>query len=217
MKTMVPARKQRSPHQRGFSMTELSVVVLIIMIVTAVAIINMVPGLKNSNSNSALEMVTGELRRAHERAIDERRVYRVTFVAPQTILLDVGLAPNVATTITGSTPTFVQAQPPLTLPNSIQFLVIPGIPTGAGSVPDGLGSGANPIDFDVENGGGGTQIFFQPNGSALDGANRLNDGVVYMAEPNNLSSCRAVSLFGSTGRVKGWFLTTNGGVNAWNQ
>ena len=38
-----------------------------------------------------------------------------------------------------------------------------------------------------------------------------------MAEPNNLFSSRAVSLLGSTGRVKGWFLTSTGGVSGWNQ
>ncbi len=203
--------------QSGFSMTELAVVVTIILIVTAAAVINMVPSLKTSKSNAAMELVMGELRRAHERAIDERRIYRVTFVAPQTIQLDVGQVGNVATTITGSSPTFVQAQVPLTLPIGIQFIAVPGIPTSAAATPDGLGSGANAIDFDVENGGAGTQIYFQPDGRALDGANRLNDGVVYLAEPTNLFSSRAVSLLGSTGRVKGWFLMSTGGVNGWNQ
>ena len=201
----------------GFSMTELAVVVTIILIVLAAALINMVPSIKNSKSNSAMELVMGELRRAHERAIDERRIYRVTFVPPQSIQVDVGQVPNVATTISRSSPTFVQAQGPLALPTGIQFIVVPGIPTSAAATPDGFGSGANAIDFDVENGGGGTQIYFQPDGSALDGANRLNDGVVYMAEPTNLFSSRAVSLFGSTGRVKGWYLTSNAGVTGWNQ
>jgi prepilin-type N-terminal cleavage/methylation domain-containing protein len=216
---MTGTAHHRQPRriQSGFSMTELAVVVTIILIVTAAAVINMVPSLKTSKSNAGMELVMGELRRAHERAIDERRIYRVTFVAPQTIQLDVGQVGNVATTITGSSPTFVQAQVPLTLPTGLQFIVVPGIPTSAAATPDGLGSGANAIDFDVENGGAGTQIYFQPDGRALDGANRLNDGVVYLAEPTNLFSSRAVSLLGSTGRVKGWFLTSTGGVNGWNQ
>ena len=115
----------------GFSMTELAVVVTIILIVLAAALINMVPSIKNSKSNSAMELVMGELRRAHERAIDERRIYRVTFVPPQSIQVDVGQVPNVATTISRSSPTFVQAQGPLTLPTGIQFIVVPGIPTSA--------------------------------------------------------------------------------------
>ena len=201
----------------GFSMTELAVVVTIILVVIAVGLVNIVPSVRNSKSNSGMELVMGELRRAHERAIDERRIYRVTFVAPQTIQVDVGQVGNVATTITGSSPTFVQAQGPLTLPTGIQFLVVAGIPTSAAATPDGFGSGVNAIDFDIANGGAGTQIYFQPDGRALDVANRLNDGVVYIAEPNNLFSSRAVSLFGSTGRVKGWYLTSKAGVDGWNQ
>jgi type II secretory pathway pseudopilin PulG len=203
--------------QSGFSMVELSVVVLIIMILVAAALMNMVPTVQNAKANSGMEMVLGELRRAHERAVDERRIYRVTFVAPNTIQLDVGQVANVATTITGTTPLFAQAQPPLTLPDSVQFIVIGGVPTSAAAVPDGLGSAANAIDFDIANGGGGTQIYFQPDGRALDGANRLNDGVVYLAQPGNLYSSRAVTLFGSTGRAKGWTLASLSGVAGWTQ
>jgi hypothetical protein len=110
----------------------------------------------------------------------------------------------------------VQAQGPLTLPTGIQFSVVAGIPTSASATPDGFGSGANAIDFDVENGGGGTQIYFQPDGRALDGANRLNDGVVYMAEPTNLFSSRRFLSSGPRGAV-GWYLTSSAGVTGWNQ
>ncbi|MBV8513693.1 MAG: prepilin-type N-terminal cleavage/methylation domain-containing protein [Acidobacteria bacterium] len=203
--------------QRGFSMVELTVVVLIILILVAVALVTMMPTVQNSRANAGMELVLGEMRRAHERAIDERRIYRVTFVPPNQIQLDVGQVVNVASTITATTPAFTQAQQPLTLPDGIQFIAIGGIPTGAGSVPDGLGSGANAIDFDLANGGGGTQIYFQPDGRALDAANRLNDGVVYVGLPGNLYSSRAVTLFGSTGRSKGWTLTTLSGAPGWTQ
>lgn len=203
--------------QRGFSMVELLVVVTIILILVAAALITMVPTVQNSRANAGMELVLGEMRRAHERAIDERRIYRMTFVAPNQILLEVGQVANVASTITGTTPAFTQAQQPLILPDGIRFMCVGGIPTGATTVPDGLGSGANAIDFDLANGGGGTQIYFQPDGRALDGANRMNDGVVYIAQPGNLYSSRAVTLFGSTGRSKGWTLGTLGGAAGWTQ
>jgi prepilin-type N-terminal cleavage/methylation domain-containing protein len=204
-------------QQRGFSMVELLVVVTIILILVAAALVTMVPTVQNSRANAGMELVLGEMRRAHERAIDERRIYRMTFVAPNLIQLEVGQVANVASTITGTTPAFAQAQQALTLPDGIQFTCVGGIPTGVGSVPDGLGSGANAIDFDLANGGGGTQIYFQPDGRALDGANRMNDGVVYIALPGNLYSSRAVTLFGSTGRSKGWKLATLGGAPGWTQ
>src|SRR6202022_4539294 len=135
----------------------------------------------------------------------------------QTIRVEVGQLAVVGSTVTGSSPAFVAAQPPMVLPNGVQFLALPGIPTTATTTPDGLGSGANAIDLDVGNGGGGTQVYFQPDGRALDALNRLKDGVVYVAHPNNLYSSRAVSVFGSTGRVKGWYLSRVGGGAGWAQ
>jgi type II secretory pathway pseudopilin PulG len=195
--------------EQGFSTVEAVVVIGIILIVFATAAFNIMPLLKKSRSDAAQEMVLGEMRRAHERAIDERRIYRVTFVAPQTIQLAVGTPANLQARITGSAAAFSQAQPPLVLPQGIQFSAVPGIPAAAGAVPDGFGTGATAIDFDVDNGGGQTQIFFQPDGRALDAQNRLNNGVVYIADPNQLLSSRAVSLYGSTGRVKAWSLLKN--------
>jgi hypothetical protein len=198
-------------------MVELLVVVTIILILVGSALVTMVPKVQSSRANAGMELVLGEMRRAHERAVDERLIYRVTFVPPNQIQLDVGQVANVASTITGTIPAFTQAQQTLTLPDGIRFTCVGGIPTGAGAVPDGLGSGANAIDFDLGNGGGGTQIYFQPDGRALDGANRLNDGVIYIALPGNLYSSRAVTLFGSTGRSKGWTLATLGGAPGWTQ
>jgi prepilin-type N-terminal cleavage/methylation domain-containing protein len=203
---------------RGFSTLELMVVLGIILIVSAGALWNILPSFRKSKADAALEMVLGEMRRAHERAIDERRIYRLTFVAPQTIQLEVGTPANLQARITGSAAAFAQAQLPLALPQTIQFLAAPGIPVAAGTVPDGFGAGATAIDFDVDNGGGQTQIYFQPDGRALDAQNRLNNGVVYLAEPNQLLSSRAVSLFGSTGRVKGWVLVQGpNGSMRWTQ
>src|ERR1700730_957351 len=200
--------------EQGFSTVELVVVVAIGLIVAAIALFNILPSLKKSRADTAQELVLGEMRRAHERAIDERRIYRLTFVAPQTIQLEVGTPVNLQARITGSAAAFAQAQPPRVLPQTIQFAAVAGIPV----VPDGFGAGATAIDFDVDNGGGQNQIYFQPDGRALDAQNRLNNGVVYIAEPTQLLSSRAVSLYGSTGRAKGWWLFKNSdGSVRWTQ
>jgi type II secretory pathway pseudopilin PulG len=214
------SKTQSHPQRRaeyGFSLVEMVVVVGVVFVVAATALMNILPSVRSSRANAAMEMVLGEMRRAHERAVDERRIYRVTFTAPQTIQVDVGQVAIIGSTITDSAPVFVAAQPPLTLPGNIQFLALPGIPTNPQTTPDGFGTGATAIDFDIANGGGGTQIYFQPDGRSLDGANRLNDGVVYLAEPNNLFSSRAVSLYGTTGRSKSWFLTQLNGAAKWTQ
>jgi len=195
----------------------MAIVVGVVLVATAAAVVNLVPSIKASRSNAAVEMVLGELRRAHERAVDERRIYRVTFTAPNTIQLDVGRVAVIGSTITNSAPAFAPAQAPLTLAGTVQFVIVPGVPTNPLTTPDGLGTAANAIDFDLASGGGGNQIYFQPDGRALDAGNRLNDGVVYLAEPNNLFSSRAVSLYGSTGRTKGWTLSQVNGTVGWTQ
>ena len=109
---------------QGFSTVELVVVVGIGLIVAAIALFNILPSLKKSRADTAQELVLGEMRRAHERAIDERRIYRLTFVAPQTIQLEVGTPVNLQARITGSAAAFAQAQPPLVLPQTIQFAAV---------------------------------------------------------------------------------------------
>ncbi len=214
-KYLSPAHRSK---QAGFSLLEITIVATIVLAATAAAFLNIVPSIRTSRSNAAMELVLGEMRRAHERAVDERRIYRVTFTAPNTIQVEVGTVAVVGTTITDSAPVFVPAQAPLPLPGAVQFIVVPGIPTNSLNTPDGFGVGNNPIDFDQGNGGAGTQIYFEPDGRALDAGNRLNSGVVYMAEPGNLFSSRAVSLYGSTGRTKGWALTNlAGGATGWTQ
>jgi type II secretory pathway pseudopilin PulG len=217
MSTKYPSSTQHS-KQAGFSLLEITIVATIVLAATAAAFLNIMPSIRNSRSNAGMELVLGEMRRAHERAVDERRIYRVTFTPPNTIQVDVGTVAVVGATITDSAPVFVAAQAPLPLPGAVQFTVVPGIPTNALNTPDGFGVGNNAIDFDQGNGGAGTQVYFEPDGRVLDAGNRLNSGVVYIAEPGNLFSSRAVSLYGSTGRTKGWTLTkVAGGATGWTQ
>jgi type II secretory pathway pseudopilin PulG len=208
----------RRSKQAGFSLLEITIVVTMVLEATAAAFVNLMPSIRNSRTNAGMELVLGEMRRAHERAVDERRIYRVTFTAPNTIQVDVGTVAVIGATITDSAPAFVAAQGPLPLPGGTQFVVVPGIPTNPLNTPDGFGIGNTSIDFDQGNGGSGTQVYFEPDGRALDAGNRLNNGVIYIAEPGNLFSSRAVSLYGSTGRTKGWTLTRlAGGATGWTQ
>jgi len=66
---------------RGFSTLEIVVVLGVIVILSTAAIIHIIPPLRKAKADAALEMVLGEMRLAHERAINERRIYRFTFVA----------------------------------------------------------------------------------------------------------------------------------------
>jgi Tfp pilus assembly protein FimT len=184
-------------------MVEMVVVAAIIVLATAVAVVSLGTALSGSHVNSAVQITVNELRKAHEEAVDRRVLYTVTFAAPGTIVTQ--------RTLTGQPPVTERT---ISLPSDVQFAALAGIP-GAGATPDGFGIGTLAIDFDQANGGGGTVIFFKPDGTATDALGNPNDGVVYLARPGQLYSSYAVTMFGATGRFKVWQLTKKGGAPKW--
>jgi hypothetical protein len=143
------------------------------------------------------------------------RVYEVTFTAA---------VPNV----NGGTITVTQdiaGSPVLftaVLPVDVTYHVETGIPTSqttAPTTPDGFGTGANAFDFDQPPGGtgGSNVIYFYPDGTAEDAAGNINNGVVYMGVPGQLQTQRAVTLWGYTGRIRGWHLYDNASKWTWSQ
>jgi type II secretory pathway pseudopilin PulG len=202
--------KVHKARSSGYSLLELCIVMAIMIIVATVGVLFFSPALHNAHVNSAVQTTVSQLRMAREEAVDRRMLVTVTFLPPGTI--------QTQRTITGTLPG-VLAQAPviersMTLPNDVQFLALPGLPTGA-KTPDGFGNGNLAIDFDQANGGGGTVIFFNPDGTATDALGNPNDGVVYIALPGALPSSHAITMFGATGRFKVYSLTQPGGNPTW--
>ena len=191
----------------GFTLLELLIVIGIGLTVSAMALVLLQGSLNSTKADSALEMALGQIRQVHERAIDERHVYRLTFTAPRTIQTD---RIDLAGTVT--TPVFVSS---IDLPQSVSFTIVSGTP--ASNTPNGFGSANNAIDLSVNNATGVTQVYFQADGRVLDSLNRVANGIVYMARPGDLTSTRAITVFGATGRMKGWKLQKNGTATSWGQ
>jgi hypothetical protein len=93
------------------------------------------------------------------------------------------------------------------------------LPNTAATVPDGFGNGVLAIDFDQGVAGGGikNQVMFMPDGSAHDVNGNWNSGIVYVLRPGDLYSARAVTLYGATGRIRGWRLLSSPGGPQWFQ
>jgi len=197
---------RKSRKEAGFTLLETIVVAAIILIMAGVALFQIIPSMKSAKSQTALETTLGIMRRYHEAAVDQRRIYEIVFTQPGTLQVNVEVFNSDGTTSWNAVETY-------TLPRETQFIAVAGIPTSTGT-PDGLGQGANAIDFMVDNGGGYNTVVFQKDGRATDTLGRLNNGVVYIAQPGDLTSSRAVSVLGATGRVKGWklFPGTNGPI-----
>jgi prepilin-type N-terminal cleavage/methylation domain-containing protein len=201
--------------QRGFSMLEMAIAVTVSLILVAVADVSLQPVLKQQRVNDAYNITMAALRRAHDQAASDMRIYTVTF---SPAAAGNGGSITVTQDIPNGPVLFTAALPP-----DVTYHVEPGIPTSptvAPTTPDGFGTGANTFDFDQIAGGGGNTIYFYPDGSAQDaGPNggNVNNGVVYMGIPGQLATCRAVTLWGYTGRVRGWRLINVANVWKWSQ
>jgi len=194
---------------RGFSMLEMAIVVAISLTALAVTVMKLHPALQNVRATSAYNQCFMLLRRYRQQAIDERKQYVVTFVAPNTIQIwrqDVGVPVNPA-------PVLISTQ---ILAPDIQFQILAGVPTA--NTPDNFGNGARAIDFGQGIGlGGFNYVRFMPDGSSQDVNGNLNNGVLYVAMNGNLYSSRAITVFGATGRIRGWQLVNQGGIAIWVQ
>jgi hypothetical protein len=184
------------------------IVIAITFTVAGITTIAMMPVMKQQHVTSAYNATLTTLRRAHDQAAADMRVYVVSFAAPGTITVTQNVlgGPLLVTTV---------------LPSDITFHVESGVPTSAvtaPTTPDGFGVAANAFDFDQGvAGGSNTDIYFQPDGTALDVNGNANNGVVYLGRPGDLFSSRAVTLWGTTGRLRGWRLYLINGQNTWSQ
>lgn len=205
-------------------MIEMLIVLCIAFILLAFAVASLGTGLTNAHINQAYDTSLTQLRIARERAIEERKQYIVCFglSAPAGAATPLG-APTAQTIqlfrwdYNTAIAAAVQISS-LQLPNDVQFQTIAGIPTNGAAVPDGFGAGLNALDFDQAVAGGNQQqVMFLPDGSARDINLNLNSGVMYLAKNGQLYSSRAITLFGASGRIRGWQLVQQAGVATWIQ
>jgi len=206
----------RRRRESGFSLLEMVTVLAISIIMSAVAIFSLTPLLNQQHVTNAYNTTLAAMRQARDNAVSQRTSYSVTFsnsVSPNTItvaLASAGFQNDQSTVI-------------YQLPPGVQFYAASAIasttaPDSTATQPT-MGTGAHAIDFGYTGSGGtGGQstIYFCPDGSAQTastcaGSGNWDDGVVYIANPTNLLSSRAVDLWGATGRVHGWRLYSAGG------
>ena len=191
---------------RGFSLLEMMMVVAIAFVAAAVSLMSLQPVLRRSRVTSAYNTALMAMRRGREASIGERRRYLVRFsnaAIPNTV------------SITPADPVPGGVRVTYSLPVDVQFTTVTGMPAVG---PDGFGNGTVAIDFDQNIAAPTkTDVYFYPDGSAQDVNNNINNGVVYVARPGELNTAMAISLWGATGRLRGWSYTTVGGAPKWMQ
>lgn len=192
--------------QNGFSLLEMLVVVGIMMTLLAFAIIQSFGSMESYRANAAMDMVISQLRVARQLAISQRRNVRITFStasSPQTITYTV--MPDPGDTVT-PTPVTVP------IPNIVKFSGFTGEP----DTPMLFGTCGGNFGICVAGVSGGPPgMYFNAVGQFTDNTyvNTLN-GTVFMVIPNMPATARAVTIMGSTGRVRPYNYI---GSSTWNQ
>ena len=200
------------------------IVCCLFMIVGGMTFMAVQPALKDARANQAFEDALMPLRTARQRAITERKQYIVCFgvATPAGALTPLG-APTVQSIqmFRWDAGTALSAAVQITnnkLPIDMLFQTLAGIPNSAATVPDGFGNGGTAIDFDQNVAGAiKNQVLFMPDGSAHDVNGNLNSGIIYVGRSADLYSSRAVTLYGATGRIRGWRLIKSAGAPIWMQ
>ena len=200
---------------RGFTVVEIMVSVTVFMIACAIMLMGIQPALREARVGTAYNLTLNVFRQARDTAISQRQTFTVTLVntaappTPNSLLITNALSGAVLYTYW--------------LPTDVYYMVLPNFPKSPvnfPTTPDGFGLGATPIDFD-QGVAGGNQIvvYFLPDGSAQDVNGNINNGVVYIARPGDYYSARALTLWGATGRLRGWRMdqAPNNGPYYWRQ
>jgi prepilin-type N-terminal cleavage/methylation domain-containing protein len=195
--------------QRGFSVIELLVVIGLILVVSAMALIQMAPIMADSKMDSSMRQVIDQLRQGREYAIANRRFVKVTFptasVGGVTQYEVVLTQMNTLTSGAGGTNPVLST---LMIQSPAQFVQLGGPDT-----PDAYGNSAA-ILFEGVSGGPIGGMLFGSDGELLDGNTyQPINGTVFLGVPGKNTSARAITVLGTTGRIRGW----KGTGTSWTQ
>lgn len=171
----------RMHSHAGFSMLELSIVLLVIFVLAGFALINITGIMPRIAANSALSETLGQLRKGRALAIAQRRAIQIDFLGDNRIQLVRLNAPAGATILSS-----------VTLSGNVEFCLFDGMP----DTPDQFGN-ASSVDF-----AGATTALFLSDGTLVDPAGNPLNGTVFLGLPDRPETARAVTILGATGRVR---------------
>jgi prepilin-type N-terminal cleavage/methylation domain-containing protein len=180
-----PGRASQS--QQGYTAVELMLVVGIMGVVMSIAMFQIGAARPAFKGDAAMRTIMAQLNTARELSISQRRQMQVNFIAPSTVQIVRQEVPAGTTTTLSTVP----------IEGGLSF----GLIAGVGDTPDlfGISGGTTGIAF-----GTATQILFSSDGTVIDQAGNPLNGTVFMAIPASARSFRAITVFGGTGRIRGF-------------
>lgn len=165
----------------GFSLIEGMIVVMILAVIGGIGAISMQGIRGRMRADAVGTQVLGLMREVRERAVAERRNYRIQFSGNDQVQITRMNVPS------GSTVMKTEQ-----LLHGAQFTVFSEIP----DTPDAFGN-SSAVSF-----GGSSILNFLSDGTLVDSTGAPLNGTLFVGTPNNPSSAQAVTVLGSTGRVQ---------------
>jgi type II secretory pathway pseudopilin PulG len=204
----------QSKKQNGFTLLEMMITISFIMIMIGITYMAMKPILQQSHVNRGYDTTLMVLRNTRNLAITQGHEYYVNFNPAGFVAGTIQVEYQPPAVGNGAAPPLEQVFT-YNIPSDIAFQVQPGFPT---NTPDGFGSGVNAIDFGQALAGEPLNyVVFMPDGSSQDQFGNYNSGIVYLTDTTLPSAgsaayaaSRAVTVWGATGRVRGWRLDQQG-------
>jgi hypothetical protein len=157
--------------------------VAFLSLLTTMAIVQLNASRPALKGDGAMRVVLGQLTQARESAIAQRRYVRVVLTAPnqvQTVREDSLVS---LTTLTSAL-----------IEGGAQFTQIDHLP----DTPDGFGN-AGAVWF-----GTALNVKFTPEGTLVNQDGAFVNGTAFLALPGQALSARAITILGSTGRIRGY-------------
>jgi prepilin-type N-terminal cleavage/methylation domain-containing protein len=198
------AALRRRSTQAGFSLTEMMIVVVIGFVVATMAITQLQPALQDFQASAAEDTVKSTLRQAREYSISQRRTVAVTFA--NDAFGDAEVVLTLYTVVDGVQS--LSTTPFMTVPinRRVQFSRVGPL----GDTPDSFGACAA-LCFNGAGYAPGTIIEFQSDDTFTNGTGNPINGSIFMGMAGMPATARAITILGSTGRIKSW--TGTSGVN----
>lgn len=200
--------KKAKRAEQGFSLLETMVVAGIMFALVSFAMIQSFGSMENYRANAAMDAVIGQLRVARQLAISQRRNVKITFnTGASPLSVTYQLVPNPGDTY--APPAFTVPLPPQVTFSSV---------AGEIDTPMGFGTCSGAFGVCIANvSGGPPSMYYTSVGTFTDATfvNPLN-GTIFTAIPSQPSTARAVSIMGSTGRVRSYSFL-NGTSPSWTE
>ncbi len=191
--------KVQKRHEAGFTLLEGLIVIGIMMVLTGMAIVGSRGTLQTYRANAALDTVSSQLRVARQISISQRRWVQITIDQVGNTISYQVLPPNTAGTTEQPGPLIT-----VPLPAQTSFMLEAGVP----DTPMAFGKNAPVYIGNLSGGPAGMR--FTPTGTFSDSTNNNPiNGTIFIGMANQPSTARAVTMMGSTGRIRPYTYTGN--------